>query len=145
MYRGSRLLASFFLLLTGASMLAIGLGVLPGLIGPGSGWVLVALTVAFAVVHFVALVGMARGRSWGRTLAVGIAEFGGGLAIAAVFALALGANLFGTADGRATVFGLAAWTTAMYALLGIMAGRIRFTGWARRSQWWPTPLLRVGA
>jgi hypothetical protein len=41
--------------------------------------------------------------------------------------------------------GLAAWSLAMYLLLGISAGRIRFEGWQRRSAWWPTPLLRVGA
>jgi hypothetical protein len=33
----------------------------------------------------------------------------------------------------------------MYLLVGLGAGRIRFAGWRRRSQWWPTPLLRVGA
>jgi hypothetical protein len=146
MYRGSRLAATFLLLLTGAPMAAIALGVLPGAIGSGGAWVVVPLAVAFAVVHFVALAGVARGRAWGRTLAVSIAEAGGGLSIAAVFAVVLGAGLFGAADGaRASVAGLAAWMAAMYALLGISAGRIRLSGWSRRSHWWPTPLLRVAA
>jgi hypothetical protein len=145
MYRGSRLAASFLLLLTGAPAAALAFGVLPGATGAGAAWVLVPLAVAFAVAHFVALVGVARGRSWGRTLAVSLAEAGGGLSFAAALAVLLGAGLFGAAADRATVFGLAAWMTAMYALLGISAGRIQLVGWSRRSQWWPTPLLRVAA
>ena len=145
MYRGSRLAAMFFLLLTGAPMAAIGLGLLPAAIAPGSGWVLVPLAVAFAVAHFVALVGIAGGRAWARTLAISVAEFGGGLSIAAAVAVLLGASVFGAAEVRATVFGLAAWMIAMYALVGITAGRIQFAGWARRSHWWPNPLLRAPA
>jgi hypothetical protein len=145
MYRGSRLAAMFLLLLTGAPMAAIGLGLLPGAIAPGSGWVLVPLAVAFAVAHFVALVGIARGRAWARTLAISVAEFGGGLSIAAAVAVLLGASLFGAAEAMATVFGLAAWMTTMYALVGITAGRIQLAGWARRSHWWPNPLLRAPA
>jgi hypothetical protein len=141
MYRGSRLAATFLLFLTGAPATAIALGVLPGAIGSSGAWVVVPLALAFAIAHFVALVGVARGRAWGRTLAVTLAEAGGGLVIAAAFAALLGAS-----DGsRGTLVGLALWTTAMYALVGISAGRIRLTGWARRSAWWPTPLLRVGA
>lgn len=141
MYRGSRLAATFLLFLTGAPATAIALGVLPGALGSGGAWVVVPLALAFAIAHFVALVGVARGRAWGRTLAVTLAEAGGGLAIAAAFAALLGAS-----DGsRGTLVGLALWTTAMYTLVGISAGRIRLTGWARRSAWWPTPLLRVGA
>jgi hypothetical protein len=141
MYRGSRLAATFLLLLTGAPAVAASLAVLPGVVGSGGPWILVPLALAFGIAHFVALAGVARGRAWGRTLAVSLAEAGGGLSIAAAFAVLLGAG-----DGaRATLFGLAVWTTAMYALLGISAGRIRLTGWARRSAWWPNPLLRVGA
>lgn len=142
MYRGSRLAATFLLLLTGAAAAAISLAVLPGVVGVGGAWVLVPLALAFAIAHFAALLGLARGRAWGRTLAVSVAEAGGGLSIAAAFAV-----LLGPVDGgaRTTLFGLALWATAVYALLGVSAGRIRLTGWARRSAWWPNPLLRVGA
>lgn len=145
MYRGSRLVASFLLILTGAPMTALALGVLPGATFPGGAWVVVPLAVAFGVAHFVALGGMVVGRAWGRTLAVGLAEAGGGISIAAAIAVLLGADPLGAAGGPETGLGLAAWMTAMYALLGISAGRIRLTGWARRSRWWPTPLLRVAA
>jgi hypothetical protein len=148
MYRGSRLTASFLLFLTGSAATAIGLGVVPGLVG--GAWALAAVAVTFGVVHFVALFGIARGREWGRTLAVTIAEIGGGVSFAALFAIALGANPFaGSAlpaqQAIANGTGLVAWSLAMYLLLGISAGRIRFEGWSRRSAWWPTPLLRVGA
>ncbi|HET9457827.1 MAG TPA: hypothetical protein VFO78_10825 [Candidatus Limnocylindrales bacterium] len=145
MYRGSRLVASFLLILTGAPMTALALGVLAGATFPGGAWVVVPLAVAFGVAHFVALGGMVVGRAWGRTLAVGLAEAGGGISIAAAIAVLLGADPLGAAGGPETGLGLAAWMTAMYALLGISAGRIRLTGWARRSRWWPTPLLRVAA
>jgi hypothetical protein len=143
MYRGSRLAASFFLLLTGGAATAFALGVLPA--ASGQSRVLVAAAVAFGLAHFVALFGLGRGRAWARTLTVTIAEAGGGLAIAAAFAVVLGGSTFGASTDRATVFGVALWTAAMYALVGISAGRIELAGWARRSHWWPTPLLRVGA
>lgn len=151
MYRGSRLAASFLLVLTGSAVGAFGLGVLPRAIGPGGAWILVPIVVAFGIAHFVALAGIARGRAWGRDLAVSIAEAGGGVAIAALFAMLIGADPFSAtstlpaATARADGAGLLAWTVAMYGLLGLSAGRIRFAGWGRRSQWWPAPLLRVGA
>jgi hypothetical protein len=149
MYRGSRLAASFLLFLTGAAATAVGFGVLPTLVGPGA-WPLAALAVAFGIAHFVALFGLARGRESGRTLAVTIAEIGGGLSFAAFFAIALGANPFAGSplpaeQALANGTGLVAWSLAMYLLLGISAGRIRFQGWSRRSAWWPTPLLGAGA
>ena len=139
MYRGSRLVASFLLFLTGSAVTAFGLGVLPAAIGPGGAWILVPLVVAYGIAHFVALAGIARGRAWGRELAVSIAEAGGGIAIAGLFAILLGADPFSVGAG------LLAWNVAMYALLGLSAGRITFAGWRRRSNWWPSPLLRVGA
>lgn len=149
MYRGSRLAASFLLFLTGSAATAIGLGVVPGLVGSG-GWPLAALAVTFGILHFVALFGIARAREWGRTLAVTIAEVGGGVSFAALVAIALGANPFvGSAlppqQALANGTGLVAWSLAMYLLLGISAGRVRFAGWQRRSAWWPTPLQWVGA
>jgi hypothetical protein len=149
MYRGSRLAASFLLVLTGSAATAAGLGVVPGLVGPNA-WPIAALAVAFGIAHFVALFGLARAREWGRTLAVTIAEIGGGLSFAGLFAIALGANPFaGSAlpaqQAVANGTGLVAWSLAMYLLLGISAGRVRFQGWSRRSAWWPTPLLGVGA
>ena len=149
MYRGSRLAASFLLLLTGSAATVIGFAVVPTLVGPGT-WPISALAVAFGIVHFAALVGIARGRDWGRSIALFVAEAGGGIAFAALVAMALGANPFaGSAlpaqQAYANGIGLVAWTLAMYLLLGISAGRIRFEGWRRRSAWWPTPLLRAEA
>jgi hypothetical protein len=148
MYRGSRLAASFLLFLTGSAVTAVGFGVAPtaGGVAP----ILVALIATFGVAHFVALFGIVRAREWGRTLAVTIAEIGGGISFAGLVAIALGAHPFATstmsaAQAQANGTGLVAWTLAMYLLLGISAGRIRFDGWRRRSAWWPTPLLRVGA
>ncbi len=100
---------------------------------------------------FVALVGVARGLAWGRTLALTVAESGGGLAIAAAVALLLGAAPFAASSPlpgdaiRADAAGLIAWMVAMYGLLGISVGRIRLGGWRRSSHWWPAPLLRAGA
>lgn len=151
MYRGSRLAASFLLVLTGSAVSAFGLGVLPRAIGAGGPWILVPVVVAFGIAHFVALAGIVRGRAWARDGAVSIAEAGGGIAIAALVAVLMGADPFSAtsslpaATARANGVGLLAWTLAMYALLGLSAGRIRFAGWRRRSQWWPSPLLRVGA
>ena len=136
MYRGSRLAASFLLFLTGFAVLAVGATVVPAAVWPGSAWVLIPLVIAFGVVHLVALVGLIRGRTWARDLAVSIAETGGGIAIAAGIALAMGANLIGSASAlpadvaRAEAAGLVAWFVGLYALLGISAGRIRFDGWA---------------
>ncbi|MGZ8515528.1 MAG: hypothetical protein ACXWXA_10855 [Candidatus Limnocylindrales bacterium] len=142
MYRGSRLAASFLLFLTGSAVGALSLGVVPAAIGPTGPWVLVALAHTHAIAPFVALGGVARGRAWGRDLAVSIAEAGGGIAIAALIALAMGPDPLG--GGRADRAGLAAWMLGLYALLGIAAGRVRLTGWSRRSRWWPAPLLRIG-
>src|SRR4051812_36498958 len=147
MYRGSRLAASFLLFLTGSAATAIGFGIAPKIVGDA--WVLALLVAAFGVAHFIALFGIARAREWGRTLAVTIAEVGGGISFAALVAIAMGARPFAAASvaGQAVDngAGLAAWTLAMYLLLGVSAGRVRFQGWSRRSAWWPTPLLRVGA
>ena len=141
MYRGSRLAASFLLFLYGSAITALGLAVLPSTIAARGPWILIPLVVAFGVAHFVALAGIVRGRGWGRELAVSIAEAGGGLSIAAVVAMLLGAD----SAGRATGIGLAVWTMAVYLLLGLSAGRIRLSGWRRRSAWWPAPLLREAA
>jgi hypothetical protein len=148
MYRGSRLAASFLLLLTGSAVLAVGLGVLPGQLGAGP-WILVPVVVAAGVLHFVALVGMIRGRGWARDLSVSLAETGGGIGIAALVAMLLGANPFAGSPlpgdaARADGLGLVVWMIGLYGLLGLSAGRIRFAGWSRRSAWWPAPLLRVG-
>ena len=137
MYRGSRLAAGFLLFLTGTAVAIVSVGVLPGVIGPHGPWVAIALAMALAIAHFVALAGVARGRAWGRDLAVSLAEAAGGLAVAALIAMALGA------DPLRAGAGFAAWMLSLYALLGIAAGRVRLTGWSRRSRWWPGPLLRI--
>ena len=136
MYRGSRLAASFLLFLTGFAVLAVGATVVSAAVRPGSAWLLIPLVIAFGVVHLVAIVGLVRGRAWARDLAVTIAEAGGGIAIAAGIALAMGANLIGSTStlpydvARAEAAGLVAWFVGLSALLGISAGRIRFDGWA---------------
>ncbi len=139
MYRGSRLAASFLLFLTGTAVTAFGLGVLPPAIGPAGAWILVPIVVAYGIAHVIALVGVARGRTWGRELAVSIAEAGGGIAIAGLFAMLLGT------DPLSAGTGLLVWTVAMYALLGVSDGRIRFDDWRRSSHWWPAPLAGAGA
>ena len=148
MYRGSRLAASFLLVLTGSAATAFGVGVAPSLVG--AAWPIAFVAVACGIAHFVALFGIARAREWGRTLTLTIAQLGGGLSFAALFAIALGANPFSGStlpaqQALANGTGLVAWSLAMYTLLGISAGRVRFEGWSRRSAWWPAPLLRVGA
>jgi len=118
MYRGSRLAASFLLVLTGLAVSAIALFVLPQTAAAsGATWLVVA-----AILHFAALVGIARGRDWGRNLAVFVAEIGGGVAILGAVALLTGAKPFGASSS--TGIGLILWTAAVYALLGIAAGRV---------------------
>jgi hypothetical protein len=122
MYRGSRLAASFLLVLTGFAVLAIALFTLPSALGHAGAWWIVPLGISAGIVHFIALVGISRGRDWGRSLAVLIAEFGGGVAILGVVAVLTGAHPFGASS--ATGGGLLAWSLGVYALLGIAAGRI---------------------
>jgi hypothetical protein len=122
MYRGSRLAASFLLVPTGLAALVIALIVVPRAVAPGGGWVVVPTAVAFAIAHFVALAGLALGRDWGRNLAVFVAEIGGGLAILAGVALLVGAQPFGAHAAGGP--GLVAWSAAIYAILGIAAGRV---------------------
>lgn len=144
MYRGSRLAASFLLVLTGAAVIALGIGAVPAVAAADGARLLVPLVVAFGVAHVVALAGVARGRAWGRTLALSIAESGGGLAFAAAIAHLLGADPLATGHSG-TAVGFAAWMVALYVLLGFAVGRMRLSGWARLSRWWPAPLLRPAA
>jgi hypothetical protein len=150
MYRGSRLAASFLLFLTGFAVLAVGATVVPAAVRPAGAWVLIPLAIAFGMAHFVALVGLVRGWAWARDVAVSIAEAGGGVAIAAGIALAMGADLIAATStlsahaARAEGVGLAAWFVGLYGLLGVSAGRVRFDEWRPRYQWQPTP-LRVEA
>ncbi len=122
MFRGSRLAASFLLVLTGLTALATALFVVPAAVGAGGGRWLTPVVLFLAILHFVALVGIYRGRDWGRNLAVFVAELGGGIAILGAISLLTGAHPFG-ADS-ATGLGLIAWSAGVYALLGIAAGRI---------------------
>ncbi len=122
MYRGSRLAASFLLVLMGFAASAAALLVVPPAVGDGTGRWAIPVAIAFGVAHWAALVGVARGRDWGRNLAVFVAELGGGLAILGGVALVVGPSPFGadTAAGP----GLVAWAAGVYALLGIAAGRV---------------------
>jgi len=122
MYRGSRLAASFLLVLTGLAAFAVGLLVLPPVVGATSARWLTPMVIAFAVLHFAALVGIYRARDWGRNLAVFVAELGGGVAILGAISILTGARPFG--GDSATGLGLIAWSAGIYALLGIAAGRI---------------------
>ena len=135
MYRGSRLAASFLLILTGFAATAIALFILPPAT-TGAPW-LTAAGIAAAAIHFVALVGIARGRDWGRNLAVFVAEMGGGIAILGAVALLTGAKPFGAS--ASTGAGLILWTAGVYAVLGIAAGRVPVV--ARLT---PLERLRVG-
>jgi hypothetical protein len=134
MYRGSRLAASFLLVLTGLAASATAIFVVPPAVGATSGRLLIPVAIVFAILHLAALVGIVRARDWGRNLAVFVAEIGGGLAILAVVAIAIGARPFGSD----VVSGLAfvAWSAGVYALLGIAAGRVpvlaRLTGIERQ-------------
>jgi hypothetical protein len=124
MYRGSRLAASFFLVLTGLAAAAAAVFVVPNGIGDGAGRWLVPLAITFAILHGAALVGLVRGRDWGRNLAVVVAEVGGGLAILAAVGLVTGAHPFGAGASLATGLALAGWIAAVYAVLGVAAGRV---------------------
>jgi hypothetical protein len=151
MYRGSRLAASFLLLLTGSAVTALGLGVVPRAIGPGGAWIVVPVVVVFGFAHFIALAGLARGRQWARDLAVTIAEAGGGLAIASLVAVLLGADPFAAssplpeAAARANAAGLLVWTIAMYTLIGVSAGRIGLPGQRGNARWTSTRPASTGA
>lgn len=122
MFRGSRLAASFLLVLTGLAASAVALFVVPSAFGAGPGRWLIPAAIVFAIAHFAALVGVYQGRDWGRNLAVFIAELGGGVAILGGIALLIGARPFGATDAAGP--GLVAWTAAVYAVLGIAAGRV---------------------
>ena len=122
MYRGSRLAASLLLVMTGLAVSAIALFVVPPAAAAiGAPW-LVAVGIFAAVLHFVAVVGIVRGRDWGRDLAVFVAEIGGGVAILGAVAQLTGAKPFGAS--AATGVGLILWAAGVYALLGIAAGRV---------------------
>ncbi len=95
MYRGSRLAASFLLVLTGLAALATALFVVPAAVGAGGGGWLTPVVLFLAILHFAALVGIYRGRDWGRNLAVFVAELGGGIAILGAISLLTGARPFG--------------------------------------------------
>ena len=126
MYRGSRLAASFLLVLTGLAATAVAVFVVPPAVAETGARVLIPATIVFAILHLAALIGVARARDWGRNLAVFIAETGGGLAILAVVAMAIGVRPFG--PDLAAGLGFVAWSTAVYVLLGIAAGRVPVVG-----------------
>lgn len=122
MYRGSRLAASFLLVLTGLAVSAAALFVLPPAVAGRPGQWLVPVAIVVAILHFAALVGVARGRDWGRNLAVFVAETGGGTAILGIVAVAVGAKPFGS--DVATGIGVLVWSAGVYALLDVAAGRV---------------------
>jgi hypothetical protein len=122
MYRGSRLAASFLLVLTGFAASATALLVIPPAVGDGPGHWAVPVAILFAIGHWAAVVGLARRSDWGRNLAVFVAELGGGLAILGGVALLVGARPFGATAAAGP--GLVAWSAAVYTLLGIAAGRV---------------------
>ena len=122
MYRGSRLAASFLLVLTGLAATAVAAFVLPPAVGETGGRWLTPVAIGFAILHLAALIGIARARDWGRNLAVFVAEIGGGVAILAAVAIVVGGHPFG--NDAATGAGFVAWAAGVYALLGIAAGRV---------------------
>ena len=122
MYRGSRLAASFLLVMIGFAATAVAVAVAPRAgANPIGGW-LAPAAIVFALGHWIALAGVARNRDWGRNLAVFLAELGGGLAILAAVSVVTGGRPFGAAAPDALAF--AAWVGAVYAILGVAAGRV---------------------
>ena len=77
MFRGSRLAASFLLVLTGLAATAAALFVVPAAVARGVAWPVLPVAITAAILHFAALSGLARGRDWGRNLAVFIADTSG--------------------------------------------------------------------
>ena len=122
MFRGSRLVASFLLVLTGLATSALAVFVLPNAVEDAAGRWLIVAALTYATLHFVALVGVALARDWGRNLAVLVAEVGGALAIVSGVAVVTGAEPLGVAPTAAP--GLVAWVLVVYAVLGIAAGRV---------------------
>jgi peptidoglycan/LPS O-acetylase OafA/YrhL len=122
MYRGSRLAASFLLVLSGLAASAVALFVAPTVTGNPLGIWLVPAAIAFAIGHWVALAGIARARDWGRNLAVFVAELGGGLAVLGAIALVAVARPFGASAADAP--GFVAWVGLVYAVLGVAGGRV---------------------
>jgi hypothetical protein len=126
MFRGSRLAASFLLVLTGLVATAGAVFVVPAAAAHGATWWLVPAGIGGALAHFIALAGIARRRDWGRNLAVFVAELGGGFAFVGAIAIVVGARPFAADTG--TGLGLIGWTFATYVLLGIAAGRVPVVG-----------------
>ena len=122
MFRGSRLAATFLLVLTGLAVSAIALLVLRPALGDTAGRWLIPVAIVFAIGHWAALIGVARSRDWGRTVAVFVAELGGGLAILGGIALLVGARPFGAEAAAGP--GIVVWTATVYSLLGMAAGRV---------------------
>ena len=131
MYRGSRLAASFLLFLTGSAATAIGLGVVPSLVGS------LAACRPRRRVRDRPLRRTVRNRPRPRVgphAAVTIAESRGGISFAALIAIAMGANPFAGSTCRpsrplANGTGLVAWSLAMYVLLGHQRRPHPVPGW----------------
>lgn len=120
MYRGSRLAAILLLFLTGTIVLSIGLLIAPGHVAPAT----TMLVIAFGVTHFVAIVGLARGRAWAGRLGLIVAEIGGGVAMVGIFAIVIGVPRLEAGVVTTDAPGLLAWMAGLYILTALSVGRV---------------------
>jgi hypothetical protein len=131
-HRGTRGFAAFVTGLNGGVVLGAALFVVPtlGLDSIAASWAVI-LGVAAGIAHFIAVVGLVRGRRWSARLvgylaAAGIAVAGFGALVAAT-----GVEVFG-AD-RATAFGFFAWMIGAWAVAASFAFKpFTFTPHAHR-------------
>ena len=114
--RGTRGFATLVTALNGFIVLGVGTVVLPATRLPelGFGWV-VPLVVVAGILHFAAVVGLIRGRTWSRSIVGYLAAAGIGVAAYSQLALFTGLDLFAATSalpadqaGREG-FGLSAW------------------------------------
>ena len=121
MYRGSRLAASFLLILTGFAAGAVALFVVPPAATGAAGW-LIPVGLAFAIGHWAALVGISGPATGAATWPSSSPSSAAGWRSSGPSRSLTGAHPFGA--GSAAGPGLVAWGAALYTLLGIVAGRV---------------------
>ena len=114
-HRGSRGFAAFFTGLNGFVVLGLALFVVPTLtIDPiAARWAVIVGTIV-GLAHFVAVVGLVRGRRWSATLIGYLAA--GGIAVSAFGALLALTGLEVFSADRASTFGFFAWMIGTWAI-----------------------------
>jgi uncharacterized membrane protein YagU involved in acid resistance len=140
--RGTRGFGAFVTAIAGFVSLAVGTVVLPAtsLDRIALSW-LIPLTIAFGIAHFVAVIGLVRGRAWSARLTGYLAAIGIGVAAYGLLVTLTGLDPFGASsslpanEARAEGLGLMVWmiglwlVAARFAVRGIVpAGRPRPVG-----------------